>query len=379
MAQQNRKKIAGLYIHIPFCRSKCSYCSFYSTTSTNGVDDFLKALCHEMTLYRTSFHLFDTLYFGGGTPSLLSIKQFNNILMRAQKTFSFTKDPEITVEINPADMNLHDLQSLRCMGVNRISIGVQSFHDDVLALLGRRHTGNQARHAIEDARRAGYENISLDLMYGIPGQAVFSWEKTLQEAISFAPEHLSCYELTVENNTPLGEKCRMGEFLLPDEGRQLDLFIVTSGILENAGYLHYEVSSFSRNKTLRSQHNSKYWSHTPYLGLGPSAHSFAENRRWWNKDSLTEYVTDVSRGTFPVASSEILSAEAMRLEALFLGFRTNEGIHLNNFNTRFFCNLLEEKADLIKKLQNSGFVMVKDGYLRPTRSGLAVADSLSLI
>jgi coproporphyrinogen III oxidase-like Fe-S oxidoreductase len=171
----------------------------------------------------------------------------------------------------------------------------------------------------------------------------------------------------------------MGEFLLPDEDRQYDFFMRTSTILGDAGYVHYEVSNFARNKNLVSRHNSKYWNHTPYLGLGPAAHSLAENRRWWNKGSLSEYLADIHSGKAPIATSETLSTEALRLEALFLGFRTKEGIHLENFNTRFECDLLEEKAETLEILQNSGFIKIEDGYLRPTPSGLAVADSLSLI
>ena len=379
MNQQKHLKHPGLYIHIPFCERKCSYCNFYSTTSLYRVDEFLNALFIEMNLCGSSWNRFDTLYIGGGTPSLLTMKQFSDVLSHIRETFRFTDNQEITVEINPADMNLNDLKSLRSMGVNRISIGVQSLNDDILAFLGRRHTVSQARSTIADARRAGFENIGLDLMYGIPGQDIPLWAKTLEEAISCEPEHLSCYQLTLEDDTPLGKRHRMGEFLLPDEDRQYDFFMRTSTILGDAGYVHYEVSNFARNKNLVSRHNSKYWNHTPYLGLGPAAHSLVENRRWWNKVSLTEYLADIHSGKAPLATSETLSTEALRLEALFLGFRTKEGIHLENFNTRFECDLLDEKAETIEILQNSGFIRIEDGYLRPTPSGLAVADSLSLI
>lgn len=378
MTRKNNKH-SGLYIHIPFCKSKCSYCSFYSTTSLELIDDFLSALLTEMNFYGPSTGLFDTLYIGGGTPSVLSTRQLGNILTHVRKIFRFKENPEITVEINPADLSFSELQSLRRLGVNRISIGVQSFNDDTLAFLERRHTGRQARHAIEDAGRAGFENIGLDLMYGIPGQDIPSWVETLEEAISYKPEHLSCYQLTVDDDTPLGRRRRMGEIVLPDDDGQYDFFIRTSAMLEGAGYVHYEVSNFARNETLVSRHNSKYWNHCPYLGLGPSAHSFRENRRWWNHGSLTDYMSDIRAGKPPVATSETLTLEDLRLEALFLGFRTKEGIHLKDFNTRFSCDLLEEKTDAIRALQNSGFTKIEDGYLRPTPSGLAVADSLSLI
>jgi len=332
-----------------------------------------------MNLYKSSWGTFDTLYIGGGTPSLLTAEYFSRIFKHAHDTFRITGNAEITVEVNPADMRLDDLQSLRQLGVNRISIGVQSYDNDILSFLGRRHTTAQAIDTIEDARRAGFENIGIDLIYGIPGQDLSTWGNTLRDAISFDTEHLSCYQLSVGDDTPLGKRQRMGEFVMPDDDAQYEFFMTTSTILERAGYVHYEVSNFARNLNTVSKHNSKYWSHTPYLGIGPSAHSFAENRRWWNQNSLTKYLTDMDAGKAPVASSEALSFDELRLEAMFLGLRTMEGIDLKHFNTRFKCDLLEEKAEIIKTLQNSGAIKIEDGYLRPTTAGLAVADSLSLI
>jgi oxygen-independent coproporphyrinogen III oxidase len=379
MTRFNNTNLPGLYIHIPFCQKKCPYCSFYSTTALERIDDFVTTLLTEMKLYQSSWRRFDTFYIGGGTPSQLSIKHFHKILTQIHQTFHITEEAEITVEINPADMNRHDLQALHQMGVNRISIGVQSFNDDILAFLGRRHCHTQARDAIENARQAGFENISLDLIYGIPGQDMSSWIKTLEEALSFEAEHLSCYQLTLGADTPLGKRHKGGEFTLPDDEEQYNFFMTTSTTLEKAGYIHYEVSNFTRKSDLISKHNSKYWNHTPYLGLGPAAHSFLENRRWWNQGALSGYLEDLQAGRAPVASSETLEKEALRLEALFLGFRTKEGIHLEHFNARFECDLLLEKAGILKILEEKGFIRIEEGYLRPTRAGLAVADSLSLI
>lgn len=343
------------------------------------MDEFLKALFTEMNLYVSSWSRFDTLYIGGGTPSLLTMKQCHALLLHLRESFNFTESPEITIEVNPADLNFQDLQCLRDMGINRISIGIQSFDDQLLVFLGRRHTASDARNSMRDARKAGFNNISLDLIYGVPGQDLASWMDTLGETLTFDPEHLSCYQLTVEGDTPLGESHRTGAFVLPDEDAQYDFFMATSERLKGAGYIHYEVSNFARNREAISKHNSKYWNHSPYLGLGPSAHSFAETTRSWNTSSLPQYMIDLQEGKAPVASTETLSLEALRLEALFLGFRTKEGIHLKHFNTRFECDLLEEKAKMIEILQDSGFISIEDGYLCPTPSGLAVADSLSLI
>lgn len=379
MTRLNHKNLPGLYIHIPFCKKKCPYCSFYSTTALDRIDEFAAALLTEMNLYRSLWRRFDTLYIGGGTPSLLSIRHFDKILTHIRKTFHVVKDAEITVEINPADLNRHDLHALRQLGINRISIGVQSFDDDILFFLGRRHTVAQAHDVIENVRQAGFENIGIDLIYGILGQDMSAWMKTLNEAIAFEVEHLSCYQLTLEADTPLGEKYRRGMFVLPNDDEQYRFFMTTSAALEKAGYVHYEVSNFARKKHLISKHNSKYWNHTAYLGLGPAAHSFLENRRWWNKGALSGYLEDLQAGDAPIASSETLEKDALRLEALYLGCRTKEGIHLEKFNERFECDLLLEKAGILKILEEKGFVQIESGYLRPTRSGLAVADSLALI
>jgi oxygen-independent coproporphyrinogen III oxidase len=330
-------------------------------------------------MYKSSWSGFDTLYIGGGTPSLLEIRHFENLLEHVHQHFHITDDAEITIEVNPADICPADLRTLRLLGVNRISIGVQSFYDDILSFLGRRHTGTQAISAIDDARQAGFENIAIDMIYGVPGQDLSSWEKTLHDAISFKPEHISCYQLTLGTDTHLGMKCRNGEFLLPSDELQYKYFMMTSSILADAGYIHYEVSNFSRSTDLSSKHNSKYWNHSPYLGLGPSAHSFAGSKRWWNKASLDEYLADIDRKLPPVASSESLSSDELRQEAMFLRLRTREGIDVSDFNTRFHCDLLEEKAEMLSALQDSGFIRIEDGYLRPTSCGMAIADSLALI
>lgn len=379
MTLHHHKNIPGLYIHIPFCRRKCSYCNFYSTTSLDHVDEFLKSLYHEMTFYRSLFGPFDTLYIGGGTPSLLTIKQFNEVLSHIRETFRFTESPEITVEINPADLNFKALQFLREKRVTRISMGIQSFDDKTLSFLGRRHTRCQARNSIRDARRAGFDNIGLDLIYGIPGQSISSWTDTLREALSFNVEHISCYQLTPEGDTPLGKRWMRGELPLPNEDEQHAFFMTTSAILEDAGYIHYEVSNFSRNGTFISRHNNKYWNHSEYLGLGPAAHSFAGNRRWWNTSSLSDYLVDIHAGRVPVAASETLSTEELSLESLFLGLRTKEGIHLNHFRQAFDVDMLRDKGKTIKMLEETGLIRIEDGYLRPTRAGMALADSLSQI
>jgi oxygen-independent coproporphyrinogen-3 oxidase len=375
----NSEKIPGLYIHIPFCLSKCSYCDFYSLTSISAVPDFLKALFKEMEMYPNQFKAFDTVYIGGGTPSLLSPKQLKDIVTGVQKNFDLMADTEITVETNPADLDRSSFESMREMGINRANIGIQSFDDKVLAFLGRRHSVKQAISAVEASRKAGFQNIGLDLIYGVPGQDINSWLNTLKQAVAFSPEHLSCYQLTLGAKTPLGTRYKAGEFLMPGEESQYEFFIKTSGFLEDAGYIHYEVSNFSRGMKYASRHNQKYWDHSPYLGLGPSAHSFQSDRRWWNHRSLDQYLAAINPENLPVEETEILTMEQLSLEALYLGLRTKKGVSLYDFKNQYHYDLFAEKSKMLNKLQEEGFISIRDGRLYPTQAGLAVADSLALI
>jgi len=374
-----RTKTAGLYIHIPFCLSKCPYCDFYSVSSLSMLPAFLEVLFQEMELYRGRIGPCDTVYIGGGTPSLLNPGQLEAILKRVQANFRLLPNAEITLETNPADLDQASLAAIRALGINRLTIGCQSFDQAILAFLGRRHSANQAIDAIEAARSAGFANIGLDLIYGIPGQGMEAWMGTLRRALSFAPAHLSCYQLTVEPETPLGISFRQGAFPLPDEILQYDFFIKTAEMLEDAGYVHYEVSNFARDMTLASRHNQKYWDHTPYLGLGPSAHSFAANRRWWNYRSVDCYIAALKSGHLPVEASEGLTMEQLQLEALYLGLRTKRGIHLKDYAARYCLDLLARKGDRLTTLQDEGLIAIEDGHLYPTRAGLAVADGLALI
>jgi oxygen-independent coproporphyrinogen-3 oxidase len=219
--------------------------------------------------------------------------------------------------------------------------------------------------------------LGLDLIYGVPGQDKVLWVETLTQAISLLPEHLSCYQLTIEPHTPLGKRCAQREFSLPSEDLQYELFMKTSEILEDAGYVHYEVSNFAKGMALASRHNQKYWDHTPYLGLGPAAHSFLNNQRWWNHRSVEHYVAAINRGDSPVEERETLSAEQLRLEAFYLGLRTKRGIHLQDFTKQYGCDPMMGKE--LMPLQEAGLISIQDGYISPTLAGLSVADRLALI
>lgn len=371
--------IPGLYIHIPFCRTKCNYCSFYSSTALAQVPDFLKAMGKEMDLYRDDFRAFNTVYIGGGTPSVLSAKDLAIILEGVAGKFNVSPSAEVTLEANPGDVSLSLLKDYRLLGINRLNMGIQAFADDTLNLLGRRHSRQQAILAIEVARQAGFDNIGLDLIYGLPGQDLSGWMDTLRQALSFQPAHLSCYQLTVEPETPLGIRHSKGEISLPNEEMQADLFFQTANTLEQAGYLHYEVSNFARDEESLSRHNQKYWQHTPYLGLGPAAHSFHDNKRWGNHRNLARYIIDLQSGIPPLETEETLTLRQLRMETLFLGLRTKRGIDLDNFRVRYGGDLLTEKQSTIELLVARGLLEMTATCLRPTLAGMAVADSLALI
>ena len=378
-ASKNSSSAAGLYIHIPFCVKKCSYCAFYSSTSLSRVPDFLEALFREMEISRQEFGPFDTVYIGGGTPSILRPQQLQEILKRVRSHFALQTGAEITIEVNPGDLDRPFLQELVALGFNRINVGVQSFDGEVLQFLGRRHSPKEALSAIEDARRAGFLNLGLDLIYGIPGQSMESWLESLARAVDFSPEHLSCYQLSVEKNTPLKKELARRKFSLPGEEQQYDFFMKTAEFLENSGYLHYEVSNFARGIKYFSRHNQKYWDHIPYLGLGPAAHSFLGDQRWWNYPTLHAYLSEIMEGRSPIQATEILTPEQLRLEAIFLGLRTRKGIDLKDLLENHKYDLLAEKKALLTRLQQEGMLTLKDDHLYPTRAGLAVADRLALM
>ncbi len=310
---------------------------------------------------------------------MLKDEHLGIILNQFNKFLILTSDIEITFEINPGDGGLDFFQRLFDLGINRLNLGVQSFDDRVLKFLGRRHSAAQARQAFEYARRSGFKNLGLDLIYGIPGQEVGSWMETLETAVTYSPEHLSCYELTIEENTPFASEVQKGIFALPGEETQREFFIRTSEFLEVRGYIHYEVSNFARGEEYLSRHNQKYWDHTPYLGFGPAAHSFTGARRWWNHRSVEKYIESVEKGALPIESFEDLTLEQRMLEKIYFGMRTRKGIDLNRFRKEFQVDWEVEKGKTLSLLQQEGLITIQKGVLSPTCAGLAVADRLALI
>jgi len=363
----------GLYVHVPFCKTKCPYCDFCSVTSLSSIPAWLESIKKEMLLYRDRFPRFDSLYLGGGTPSLLSARDLTELMHCLHSTFSLSDDAEFTVEMNPDDVTSDQVAVLRDLGVNRISLGVQSFDDRDLRFLKRRHTADQALKAIDFFKAAGFAKVGLDLMYGLAGQTESTWMKTLEQAVSCAPEHISCYQLTIHENTPFWDLQKKSEIKSPGEEMESAFFILTSSFLEKQGYLHYEVSNFARGEENLCRHNLKYWRFAPYLGLGPSAHSYQDGVRWWNLRDLEGYCRALAQGKPPVAGSETLTPEQVYLETILLGFRTRDGVDREIFRGR------EGTEEVIRHLQQAGLVHVVEGKVVPTVKGFLVADSLPLL
>ncbi|MCE5335554.1 MAG: radical SAM family heme chaperone HemW [Desulfobacteraceae bacterium] len=368
----SKEQYPGLYIHVPFCRSKCFYCDFYSVASSASVPEWLDCVRKEALLYKESFPRFDSLYLGGGTPSSLSTRDLADLLEHIRTHFRFSPGAEMTMEANPDSICEDKLKAVGELGINRISLGVQSLDDRDLEYLGRNHRRSAALAAIETVRSLGLA-LSADLIYGLETQSLPGWKKTVDGILAYRPEHISCYQLSFEEATPLWKMKAQGRVRPIDEKLERAFFIWTSRHLESRGYLHYEISNFARSPETVCRHNLKYWKHVPYLGLGPSAHSFGTPRRWWNVRSVTKYCRLILEGKAPVEGSEVLSEEQLGLESLSLGLRTSEGVDLAAAGTS------TESRSALENLKKSGLIRVEGDKIRPTLKGFLVADSLPLM
>ena len=372
-------KLAGIYVHIPFCIKKCPYCDFYSITDQSLKQPFIEALIREMQMASSRPFFFDTLYFGGGTPSVLKAKNIERIIENAYRLFNFLHDTEITIEVNPGTVKHEHLTEYKSVGINRINIGVQSFNDEFLNFLGRIHSSNDADLTIRGARKAGFDNIGIDLIYGIPGQTKKTWLSDLRKAVEFEPEHLSCYMLTYEKGTPLDREREQGRFK-PASGSLLgELFETTMEYLTVHGYVQYEISNFAKNASRISRHNFKYWSFSPYLGFGPFAHSFIESRRYWNCRSVKKYIENIKEGRLPIEEKEILSKEQRMMEMIYLGLRKTDGIDIDAIDENLGINFCQIFAEKIKQLEEDGYILRIHPKNRCalSRKGMLFLDSIA--
>jgi len=347
---------AALYIHVPFCIQKCYYCDFYSIKAeAHLIDNFIKAAKIEIELYSKhpifSNIEFDTIYLGGGTPSLFSASQISDLFQHAQNIFHFNENLEFTLEANPETLSISKLKDYYSAGINRISIGVQSFSNSELQLLGRFHNADQARECISWAKQTGFDNISLDLIFAIPGQSLTEWQVNLNEAIHYKPEHISIYGLTIEPGTRLESEISSGKLSKVSEETEAEMYLSAVKILANHGYQQYEISNFSL-PDFQSKHNSMYWNGSPYLGIGPSAHSFWQSRRQWNINSIDQYLNLIYNKQKPIGGFEKLSNEQKMMEFIYLNLRTVQGLEMKQFKNEFhldfgikFQNVLNKMAD----------------------------------
>ena len=381
---------AGLYVHVPFCSAICPYCDFAVARGGGAERErFVEALVEEIDLigggerhrageadgFRSS--CFDTVYFGGGTPSALSQEQLGAIRRRLVATFAIGSGAEWTVEVNPEDASPELLAGWCELGFDRISLGLQALDDRALRFLGRRHDAAEARKSVEQARAAGFQSVSVDLIYSLPAFNAAWWRRTLEETAALGPDHISCYELTIRDGTPFGRRRDAGRLRETGEDERAANFVATHRLLGELGYEGYEVSNFARTERDRSRHNRKYWRHVPYLGLGPSAHSFDGRRRWWNVAPWKRWNNMIEGGASPVAEVEQLTDRQLLLEAVMMGLRQRSGVDRVAVEQRFGFDPATGNARRIEAWEKAGWLRVIGRRLAPTLEGMARADRLA--
>jgi oxygen-independent coproporphyrinogen III oxidase len=364
--------LAGIYIHIPFCKQACHYCNFHFSTSLRYKNELVAALLKEMDLQHEYFAAdrIDTIYVGGGTPSLCTGEEIKNLLEKIQSLFNVDPSVEITLEANPDDINNEKLEEWKLSGINRLSIGVQSFFEEDLRWMNRAHTAMQATENLQLARER-FNNITMDLIYGSPGLTNEKWKQNVERAIAFDIPHLSCYALTVEPKTPLDKLIKQHRSADVDPGLQSEQFLMLMDWMANAGYEHYEISNFAK-PGFRSRHNSSYWQGKKYIGFGPSAHSFDGNSRWWNISNNQQYIDSIRKGIIPMEKEELTVTQKLN-EFIMISLRTIEGLDLSGINEADATNILWESQKYIDK----GLIKKEKTFLRLTNEGKLLADGIA--
>lgn len=370
----------GLYFHIPFCLAKCTYCAFVSQAGTEELHQpYVAALCREIAAAGGDFDLspmpVDTLFFGGGTPTVLSAASLSAILLAVKKHYSVQDDAEISIEANPGTLDRRKLEQLRSAGFNRLSIGVQSFDDRVLTAAGRIHRSVEAEQTLAMARSAGFDNISLDLMYGLPAQTLSSWEQTLKQAVSLAPEHISAYGLKVEVATPLAAALAAGAVCLPPEAEEEAMYDLLNAMLPDCNYRRYEISNYSRPGR-ECRHNLKYWHYRPYRGFGVAAHSFFPGQRFANTEKIQEYLQQISAGLSTETFREELDGATAMGEYAFLSLRLAEGVNAAEFFRLFGADFFQTFQTPIHELLRKRLVCRQENSLRLTAKGMKFGNQV---
>ena len=373
--------MSGIYLHIPFCKQACSYCDFYFVTRKGERDAFVDSLIKEIRSYSNTGYVeekIETLYVGGGTPSLLSPEQLERVFTAVRNTFD-TDIKELTIEMNPDDVSQEYLEELRKLGVNRASMGVQSFNPDLLRFMNRAHTRQEALKSLELLSKLGFQTFTVDLIYGNPGQSLEELEKDIRELLNFNPLHVSAYSLTIESGTRLGKQVELGRLAPPEDDKVADHFKLLNELLCDAGIHRYEVSNYSKPGH-EAVHNSNYWKHRNYLGMGPGAHSFwwegnNDATRWNNKADLRKYLSDDREGL--EEEKDTLSLEQLAEERIMMGLRTREGIRKNEMKDRYNYEFNDRQLNYLEKRESEAKVQVDDS-ITLTDKGIAIADAIIL-
>lgn len=365
--------MAGIYIHIPFCKSRCIYCGFYSTTLLDLRKKYINAVCREMELRKNYIREpFSTIYLGGGTPSLLDEAELTKLFLYINNVYDVDRNAEITMECNPDDITPEFTNMLSRLPINRVSMGAQTFADSRLRLLHRRHNSDEVKHAVKLLREAGIKNISIDLMFGFPDESLSQWKEDISAALALNVEHISAYSLMYEEDTPLWKMLDTGKVKEIDEELSLTMFKELVCQLTDAGYEHYEISNFAR-PGYRSRHNSSYWHQVPYIGLGAAAHSFDLNSRQWNVADLKLYIEEINNGIIPMEREE-LDNDTTFNDIITTALRTSDGIDLNAPETRLGKRYRNTLISAAGKHIEQGLLEIRHDRLRLTAEGIFISD-----
>ena len=373
--------MAGIYIHIPFCKQACNYCNFHFSTSLQLKDELIAAMIKEIHLvtekanHSSEKELCETIYFGGGTPSLLSIKELNNILASLFSKFEIAKDAEITLEANPDDITAEKLQLWKKAGINRLSVGVQSFLDQELVWMNRAHSSADSLRCIDEIKNAGFSDYSIDLIYGSPLLNNQDWLNTIDTVINKNIPHISCYALTVEPKTALHKMIAQNKKESVDAEKQAEQFVLLMNQMEQAGYEHYEISNFSKPGR-RSKHNSSYWQGKKYYGFGPAAHSYDGIKRKWNVSNNALYIQSLKKNSIPSEEETLTSTQSIN-EYIMTSLRTIEGLDLEKINSLFGTNYINQLLNASKKYIQSEKIIQQNNRLILTRQGKLFADGIA--
>ncbi|HEX9002807.1 MAG TPA: radical SAM family heme chaperone HemW [Blastocatellia bacterium] len=370
--------LAGIYLHIPFCETRCHYCNF----ATGGYESelarrYVAALREEILRAEATpeMQTVDSIYFGGGTPTTLSVEQLSGIIELCREKFDVAPNTEITSEANPGTISQEFLENLRAAGVNRLSFGVQSFDDGELKMIGRSHSAEDARQAVRMARAAGFANVSIDLIAGLPEQKMTTWRRNLEEAFALEPDHLSVYLLELYKDAPLLHRVNRGELHAIDDDLTVEMYFALKDEAERHGFEHYEISNWGR-PGFESRHNLKYWTGAPYWAFGVSAAGYDGAKRWSNTRNIHEYLTKIESGESPVGEVIELDDEDRQSENLFLRLRLKEGVNLREHLSRFGVNVLERYGDDLARLDEAGLIELDKDVLKISRAGTVLANEV---